>query len=228
MKKRILAVSAHPDDEVLGCGATLARYAREGHDCHVLILAEGATSRGDKAAEAFREELAALQAAARAAAEVMGVGDVSFGGFPDNKMDTVALLDVVKVVEKKIEAFRPHIVFTHHAGDLNIDHVIASRAVETATRPIGDGFPEAVYACETLSATEWSFARPREAFVPNHFIGVEDTLRLKLEAMKAYGSELRAFPHPRSLDAIEALARYRGAQSGSKAAEAFCLVRGIA
>jgi LmbE family N-acetylglucosaminyl deacetylase len=227
MKKRILAVSAHPDDEVLGCGATLARFAREGNECHVLILAEGATSRGDKAPEAWREELAALQAAARAAAEVMGVADVSFGGFPDNRMDTAALLDVVKVVERKIESFRPHLVFTHHSGDLNIDHVITSRAVETATRPIGDSFPEAVFACETLSATEWSFARPREAFTPNHFVGVEETLRLKLEAMKVYGSELRGFPHPRSLDAIEALAGYRGAQSGFRAAEAFCLVRGI-
>jgi N-acetylglucosamine malate deacetylase 1 len=228
MKKRILAVAAHPDDEVLGCGATLARLAREGHECRILILAEGATSRGDRAAGDWSAELAALRRAAEAAAAIMGAAGVDFAGFPDNRMDSVPLLDVVKAVEARIADFRPDTVFTHHAGDLNIDHVITSRAVETATRPKGMGAPSALYACETLSATEWSFARRGDVFIPNHFVGVADTLALKVEAMRAYAAEMAPFPHPRSPEAIEALARFRGAQSGLGAAEAFALVRSLA
>jgi LmbE family N-acetylglucosaminyl deacetylase len=142
-------------------------------------------------------------------------------------MDTVPLLEVVQALERKLADNRPHVVFTHHRGDLNIDHEIVARAVETATRPGSGATPEEVYAFEVPSSTDWSFADPRRAFHPNHFVDVTGSLAFKVEALKAYASEIRPFPHPRSQEAIEALARARGAQGGLHAAEAFSLVRRI-
>lgn len=227
MAKRILVVAAHPDDEVLGCGATLARLAGEGHECHVLILAEGMTSRDGMPEDGWKARLQALHDGAREAGRILGARSVELLGFPDNRMDTVPLLDVVKAVEAKLSAIKPDILFTHHAGDLNIDHAVTARAVETAARPKGGAVVAEVYSWETLSSTEWAFSRPSEAFFPNTFFAVADTLALKLEAMRAYAGEMGEFPHPRSRTAIEALARLRGSQSGLEAAEAFTLLRGI-
>ena len=223
MSKRVLVVAAHPDDEVLGCGATLARLAREGHDCRVLIMGGGLAAR---TAEPSTAGLASLRQSAEAAARILGATGVEVLDFPDNRMDTVALLDVVKAVEARLHELRPHVVFTHHARDLNIDHAVTARAVETATRPVDAHCPEEVYAFEVPSSTEWAFERGA-AFAPNHFIDVAASLSVKIEALKAYASEIRPFPHPRSPEAIEALARLRGSQAGLPAAEAFTLVRRI-
>ena len=226
--KTALAVAAHPDDEVLGCGGTLARMADDGWDVFVLILAEGVTSR-DKArdVEARRSELASLAECAQRAGEILGVRRVRLLGFADNRMDGVELLDVVKCIEREIEEVRPSRVLTHHYADLNIDHSVVQRAVATACRPIpGASVRELVYF-EVASSTEWSGAFASSTFCPNLFVDISATLRRKLDALAAYASEMRPFPHARSLAAVEHLARWRGATVGCAAAEAFEIGRRI-
>ena len=224
--RRVLVVAAHPDDEVLGPGGTLARHACDGDDVHVVILAEGATSRDDTRDTKTRaDELAALKAASRHAARALGLAPPNFAGFPDNRMDEVPLLDVIKVVESHIADIRPQTVYTHFADDLNIDHQITFQATLTACRPLPGACVREVLAFETLSATEYQFASGRRPFSPTMFVDVSDTLPLKHKALQAYDREMRAFPHPRSYEAVDALARLRGASAGLAAAEAFHVVR---
>ena len=146
-------------------------------------------------------------------------------GLPDNRLDTMPLLDVVKPIEAVVEAVAPEIVFTHHAGDLNVDHRIVHQAVVTACRPLPGSPVEALYAFETVSSTEWQ--TEGEAFRPQLWVDIEAFLPLKLRALEAYEAEMRPFPHARSIKAIEALARVRGAAAGLKAAECFMVVREV-
>jgi LmbE family N-acetylglucosaminyl deacetylase len=222
----VLVVAAHPDDEVLGCGATIARHVRAGDTVYVLIVAEGATSRdAQRDAAARAGEIARLRAAAEVAARTLGVASVSYGGLPDNRLDTVPLLDVVKLIESHIQAQRPAVIYTHQAGDLNVDHGIVHRAVTTACRPLPGNAIERLCFFEVPSSTEWAIGGA--PFAPNYFVEVTDTLALKLKALQAYAGELRPWPHPRSLAAVEHLARWRGASAGLEAAEAFMLGREI-
>lgn len=219
-------IAGHPDDEVLGCGGTIARHVDQGDDVHILIMAEGATSRGStRDAKAWREELEALKNSSRAAADILGVRPPDFAQFPDNRMDGVELLDIVKPIEATIARIEPAIVYTQHGSDLNIDHAIVNRAVVTACRPIPGVSVEALYAFETPSSTEWGAARAPRAFCPNRFVNIAPQLERKLSALRCYQSEMRPFPHARSYEAVEALAIHRGAACGFKAAEAFEIIR---
>jgi len=226
MKKKIFVVAAHPDDEILGCGGALSRYAEEGHECNVLILAEGITSRDERRdAERQKKEIRELHRQSQRAAKIIGVKKIEFSSFPDNRMDSVDLLDVIKVVEKALDKHKPDIVFTHHHCDLNVDHRVTALAVETATRPMTGKNVSELYAFEVLSSTEWAFSNHTDHFHPNCFVDISGTIEKKVEAFGIYVSENRPFPHPRSCEAILSLAKLRGAQSGLMAAEAFCLVR---
>lgn len=222
-----LVIAAHPDDEVLGCGATMARLVGEGHQVHIAILAEGITSRTQKREQADLSQLATLQKDAREAALVMGVKEISFHGLPDNRLDSVPLLDIVKIVEGLVKTIAPERIYTHHAGDLNIDHAVVSRAVMIATRPMQGASTKDVYQFEVPSSTEWAFQQYEPVFRPNVFVNVADTLIAKLKAMACYRSEVRQFPHPRSPEALDAIARRWGSVVGVDAAEAFQLVRAI-
>ncbi len=224
MKRDIAVIAAHPDDEVLGCGGTIARHAAFGDRVHILILAEGATSRDPAPASADRDkELAALRLAARDAAGILGAALVEFGGLADNRMDGVELLDVVKIVESFVSEIRPRVVYTHHAGDMNIDHLVTQRAVSTALRPLPGANLCSLLYFEVPSSTEWGSVPCGLPFVPQWFENIEPFLDRKLAALRAYHSEMRAFPHPRSYEHVEALARVRGATVGLAAAEAFML-----
>ena len=209
----ILVVAAHPDDEILGCGGTIARHVQDGDDVHVVILSEGITSRGT------REGVDELIGAATKAHKLMG-SIVSHYDFPDNRMDEIPLLDVVKVVEPAIQIVQPEIVYTHHGGDLNIDHRVTHKAVMTACRPLPGSMVKTVLCFEVPSSTEWG-----ESFVPNWFVGID--LDKKIEALRAYDAEMREYPHPRSYLAVKYLAQWRGATAGVEAAEAFMLGRNI-
>lgn len=209
----VLVVAAHPDDELLGVGGTLARHARAGDAVHVLICGEGATSRDADA----RTEVEALQAAARAAAATVGARPPVLLGLPDNRLDTLARLDVIKAIDDVVREVVPEIVYTHHAADLNVDHRIVHEAVCVATRPLPGCGVRAVYCFETVSSTEWGMS----TFRPVRFVDVSATLEVKLAALRCYPMEMREFPHARSLPAVEALARWRGATAGVAAAEAF-------
>jgi LmbE family N-acetylglucosaminyl deacetylase len=223
----VLVVAAHPDDEVLGCGGTMARLAQEGEDVDVLILGEGATSRSATAAEADRHEVEALRVASREAADVLGVRDVVHGGLPDNRFDSVDLLDVVKLIEGELAERQPFTVYTQHGGDVNVDHRSTFAAVLAATRPVPGHSVREVLAFEVASSSEWAFATLAPAFQPSVFVDVTDHLDTKLEALGCYGTELRPFPHPRSLEGVRALATRHGTAVGTAAAEAFQPVRVI-
>lgn len=223
----ILVVAAHPDDELLGCGGTAARLSREGHSVYMSILGEGITSRHKARAEAEGSALESLRAASQRVADLIGAKDLSMHGLPDNRFDSVALLEVIKIVEELVARWRPEAVYTHHAGDLNVDHRVLSQAVLTATRPM-EGHPvRDVYMFEIASSTEWAFQQLAPGFRPNVFVDISATLATKLEGMRQYESEIRTFPHPRSSEALTAIARRWGSVAGCKAAEAFELVRSI-
>ena len=222
----ILIVAAHPDDEVLGCGATLARLSRD-HNVYVAILGEGITSRHARREDAEASALRKLKAQAREAAKRLGARDVFLESLPDNRFDTVPLLDIVKHVERWVGELRPEVIYTHHRGDLNIDHVLTYRAVLTATRPAAGMPVREIYTFEVGSSTEWAFASASDAFHPTVFVPVEDTLELKIEALNVYDTETRPFPHPRSPEALRARARHWGSTVGVAAAEAFELVRAV-
>lgn len=224
--KTVLVVAAHPDDEVLGVGGTAARHAAEGDEVYALILGEGQTSRGAHREDTAKEIVDELHQNTLESARVIGYREVFFADLPDNRFDHVDLLDIVKVVEEKILALQPQIVYTHYSGDLNIDHQYTARAVLTATRPVGKCSVREIYAFETLSSTEWNFdysAQP--AFSPNVFVDITDHYIEKERAMGCYITEFCAFPHPRSLTGMDALSRTRGMAAGMERAEAFMLIR---
>jgi LmbE family N-acetylglucosaminyl deacetylase len=224
---RILVIAAHPDDEILGCGGTAARLVAEGHAVHFAILGEGVTSRHAQRSDADTNQLTELQRQAHTAAAKVGVKDVILHNLPDNRLDTVPLLDVVKLVEELVEQIKPEVIYTHHAGDLNIDHGIIHRAVLTATRPVAESPVREIYAFEVPSSTEWAFQRIEPAFRPNYFIEITRTIEVKIAAMECYESEVRKFPHPRSPEALRAIAARWGSVAGCAAAEAFELVRSV-
>lgn len=222
----VLVVAAHPDDEVLGAGATMARLADEGHVVTVLILAQGVTSRSDAggSAEAALEH---LRQESRQAARVLGVDDVVHADYPDNQMDTVPLLEVVKRIEEVSDRTRPEVVLCQSGRDVNVDHRRVFQAVLAATRPQPGHHVRSVLAFEVPSSTEWAFEATGGAFAPTVFYDVSAHVDRKLEALAAYRSELRDAPHPRSLDHVERLLRVRGAAVGVVAAEAFEIVREV-
>lgn len=223
----VLIVAAHPDDEVLGCGGTIARLAQEGHSTFIAILGEGITSRYSQRDEADHSLIEALHERGRDAARIMGVNDVFMYDLPDNRFDTVPLLDIIKIVEGLIEKLQPQVIYTHHGGDLNVDHVLTHRAVLTATRPITGQIVKEILAFEVPSSTEWGFAQFQPVFRPTVFVDIADSLERKIEAMQSYESEARDFPHPRSPDALRAIAQRWGSVAGLQSAEAFELVRSI-
>jgi LmbE family N-acetylglucosaminyl deacetylase len=224
-EQTILVVAAHPDDEILGCGGAMARHVALGHEVIVVILSEGQRSRESLDSEAETNvEVRMLRDAAIAAAKVIGISEIRFFSFPDNQFDSIPLLHLVKVIEECVREVKPQIVYTHHRGDLNIDHRLAAQAVITATRPIPDSVVRTVLAFEVLSSSEYMF-EPSVQFIPNYFIDISDYLEVKQRAMSQYGNELRESPHPRSLTGIEALARLRGSVVGCEYAESFYLVR---
>lgn len=223
----VLVVAAHPDDEVLGCGATAARLAMEGHDVYIAILGEGITSRYDNPDDVAQQQVRQLQQRAREAADLLKARDLLTYSLPDNRFDTVALLEVIKIVEGVIERVQPEVIYTHHGGDLNIDHSITFRAVMTATRPVGSSHVKDIYAFEVASSTEWAFQQMQPSFKPNVFVDIGETIETKVACMELYDTESRDFPHPRSSEALRVSARRWGSVVGLEYAEAFELVRSI-
>jgi len=226
MTNSVFVVAAHPDDEVLGCGGSIARHADAGDHVHVLIVAEGATSRQQQRDRVqVDRELSDLVRAAQKAGEILGAKGVELLDLPDNRLDSIDRLDLIKLIEARIERYQPEIVYTHHAGDVNIDHRRLHEAVVTACRPTPGHSVKRLLSFEVASSTEWQPPGSAPAFQPNWFVDITDQLDRKRQALEAYASEMRPWPHARSIQALEHLARWRGAQVGVEAAEAFCLLR---
>ncbi len=226
MPKSILILAAHPDDEVLGCGGTIAKLSDEGASVHVAFLADGVFSR--KEADTLQQkQLLDRREAARKACDILGVKTVTFGDYPDNRMDSIPLLDIAQSVEQLIDLYLPELVFTHHSGDVNIDHRRLHEAVVTACRPQKGHSVKTILCFEVSSSTEWQLPGSAPVFSPNWFVDISATLDRKVSAMEAYADELRPWPHPRSLKGIKYLAHWRGATIGVNAAEAFMLGRNL-
>lgn len=224
MFSSVLVIAAHPDDEVLGCGGTLIKAAAAGAEIHLAFLADGIGARHPDPAHR-QAELDQRRAAARAAADILGAASIHFDDLPDNRLDSVPLLDLTQRVEALIARHRPATLFTHHAGDLNIDHRRTHQAVMTACRP-QSGHPVRTLLCfEVPSSTEWQPPGSGAPFTPNWFVDIGATLDGKLAALAAYAAEVRDWPHPRSREGVASLARWRGASVGREAAEAFMLAR---
>lgn len=219
MQRRILVVVAHPDDEVLGVGGTLLKHRNAGDQISILILANGEDAR-DSAPNVDRRLKQAREVAKKLNAKLF-IEDL-----PDNQFDTVPLLSIAKLVEKVLVETQPEIIYTHFHNDLNIDHRMASQAVLTACRPQPQSSVQQIIAFETPSSTEWQI-KSFEPFCPNHYIDIHAEVEEKKSLLKIYEPELREFPHPRSLRAIETQATYRGVEVGLHAAEAFHIVRSI-
>jgi len=220
-----LVVAAHPDDEVLGCGASIAKWSSIGEEVHILIMSEGITSRSNTRDIGLKsKELSLLARSAQQAGEIVGATSVKLLGFPDNRMDSLDRLDVIKAVEKEVDRLKPHLVVTHHNGDLNIDHRVVHEAVVTACRPQPGHSVCRLLAFEVPSSTEW---QQNIVFQPNWFEDVTKTIGCKIEALKVYDSEMREWPHARSLKNVENLAMWRGSSVGCEAAEAFMLIREV-
>ncbi len=221
--KKILVVASHPDDEIMGCGATIVKLIKYGYEAHVLILGEGITSRDEKRnPHERRSELEDLKQHVRKANKIIGVKDVILTDLPDNRFDSLPLLDVVKIVEKVKKDKKPDIIFTHYQNDLNIDHQVTYRAVITAARPIWGETVKEIYSFEVASSTEWNYPL---TFSPDVFFDVSETLAVKLKALKEYKVEMKDASHPRSIEGVELQAKLWGVRAGTCYVEAFKCVR---
>ncbi len=227
MKNNVLVIAAHPDDEILGLGGTIRKHADNGDVVNCIILGEGMTSRTIKPENTSKEKLEELYKDTLVSANIIGFQNVYFSRVPDNRFDSVDLIDIIKIIEKYVQEIKPTIIYTHHYGDLNIDHRITFDAVITACRPIGEYSVKEIYCFETPSSTEWNFKYQDTNFKPNVFIDIEDTIQQKLAAMSCYKSELREYPHPRSLKALEIIAARWGTVVGKNFVEAFELIRKV-
>lgn len=228
--KRIMIVVAHPDDELLGLGATMHRLIKDYNvKTHVVILGEGITSRSnERDLDLWEEELAIHRENIKNAQKAIGFHTTSIFDFPDNRFDTVALLDIIKVVEVEKDKFQSEVIFTHHGGDVNIDHQRTFEAVMTACRPMHDEITKTIVTFETPSGTEWRLPSDPHHFLPNLFFSVsQENLDAKIKGMECYEFERREYPHPRSPEALKIQAQRWGVTIGNSFAEAFCLVRCI-
>jgi LmbE family N-acetylglucosaminyl deacetylase len=228
--KRIMIVVAHPDDELLGLGATMNKLISEFNVMtRVIILGEGITSRSDnRDIEQWKSELSTHRKNIETAQKAIGYQSVIMHSLPDNRFDSVNLLDIIKIIEKEKSDFKPDVIFTHHGGDLNIDHQRTFEAVITSCRPMKDETTKTIITFETPSGTEWRASTDPKHFIPNMFFEVsEKNIEAKIKGMESYEFEKRPYPHPRSPEALKIRAQHWGIVVGKNFAEAFVLVINI-
>ncbi|MEM3063463.1 MAG: PIG-L family deacetylase [Nitrososphaerota archaeon] len=232
----VLIIAAHPDDDILGMGGTMLKHSSNGDNVTVMYLATGIAARrqsgyqnstrynfNKKEYEKIKSEIGIIRIQAQKACKILGVKNALFYEFPDNEMDSVPLLRVVKTIESVIKKYKPYRIYTNHYGDLNVDHRIVYNAALTACRPVHFKIKELV-CFEVPSSTEWNYPG---IFRPNYFVNIAKELPKKILAMKMYKSEIREFPHPRSEQNLKILAGHWGSVCGQKAAEAFEIIRMI-
>ena len=230
----ILIIVAHPDDEVLGMGGTIAKYSSNGDKISIVYLTTGITSRRNsgystkssyeisiKDQKLMDKEIKKLKIDALKSNKILGITDSVFYDFPDNELDSISRLKIIKVIEKEIEKNKPDIIFTNHYGDLNIDHKLVYECCLTACRPINKITPQ-LFSFGVISSMEWNYPI---SFNPNYFVNISKNISVKIRAMKAYHNELKKFPHPRSVANIEITAKKWGSVCGKQYAEAFEIIR---
>jgi LmbE family N-acetylglucosaminyl deacetylase len=214
---KALIIAAHPDDETVGCGGTIAKHVENGDDVYLCIVTEAYTPDWpEKILKTIKSEIGNV-------CKILKIRKTFFLHFPTVKLDTISQKQLNDSIHDVVTKVKPEIVYVPHKGDLNRDHRLVFEAALVATRPVSEHKIKRLLSYETLSVTEWG--NPIEAFTPNVYIDISDTIKTKIEAVKAYKSQLRSYPHPRSLPVIEALARKRGSEIGVRFAEAFILIR---
>ncbi|KST63642.1 PIG-L deacetylase family protein [Mastigocoleus testarum] len=223
MSKQILVIAAHPDDEILGIGGTIARHISQGDQIVIAFIADSGTARYKNDTIDF------VKGCAIKAINQIGIAEtnIKFAGFADQVLDTLPILKITQWIERVVQEVKPQIIYTHHRGDINKDHQIVHEATLTAARPYSTSFIERILCYETPSATEWAGPYLENNFIPNVYMDITAYLENKLIAMSAYTTELRPFPHPRSLESLRIRASYWGSIIGVAAAEPFMLVREI-
>jgi N-acetylglucosamine malate deacetylase 1 len=225
MNKSIAVIAAHPDDEILGCGGAIAKWARQGVLVNILLMTDGESSRSDQDEELMASRKVDRSSAAEKCVEYLGCNSVTRLNFPDNRMSDSILLDVVKAIESFIEKHKPNLLLTHHSGDVNVDHRVTHDAVLAACRPQPGYCVKRILFFEIASSSEWNTLASRASFTPNYFCDISEVIEKKLGALEIYQDEMRPYPHARSIKAVEYLARWRGASVGVEAAEGFMVGR---
>lgn len=220
-RTRVAVIAAHPDDELLGAGGTLARHVRDGEEVHAIVVADGAGSRYPA------ELIATLEKQAHRAAEIIGFTSLQFLSLPDQRLDTVPLIELTQRLEGVLDEIAPITVYTHFPEDVNDDHRVVARCAWTACRPYARPELRKFAVFQTPSSTEWAWPMPGTEFRPNLFVDVSDTLETKIAAMECYATELRDYPHPRSSRALREHAAYWGSRIGRLAAEPFTVLRDV-
>ena len=231
---KILIIVAHPDDEILGMGGTILNHTKKGDDVTIVYLTTGIASRrssnynnspsyklSKNESMKIKKQILELQNDAKNSSKILGVKKTIFFDYPDNELDTVPLLKIIKTIEEIVSSIMPDRIYTSHFADLNVDHRTVFEAILTACRPTGLPVKE-IICFEILSSTEWTFSYD---FKPNYFINIEKELASKIKAMKIYKNEIRKFPHPRSIENIKISAKRWGTVCGFNAAEAFQIIR---
>jgi LmbE family N-acetylglucosaminyl deacetylase len=218
---KILVIAPHPDDEVLGCGGTIAKYKKSGDEVYLCIATRA--YRPDWSEEFLRNRPKEIEKSNK----ILGITKTYFLDYPTAKLDTIPQKELNDSISEIVKKIKPEIVYAPYEGDLSKEHRLIFEAVIVATRPKLGSSVKKLLIYETLSETEWGRAFTKKMFIPNVYVDISDTLKEKLEAMKAYKSELKKYPHPRSLEMIEVLAKKRGSEVGLKFAEAFMLIREI-
>ncbi|MBF8264151.1 MAG: LmbE family protein [Dehalococcoidia bacterium] len=217
---RVLVIAPHPDDEVLGCGGTIVRHAREGQVYLCIVTRAYPPEWPVEQIKKRKREVLRVN-------KILGIKKTFFLNLPTVKLDTLPQKGLNELITGVVQKIKPEIVYIPHRGDLNKDHNIVFDAAMVALRPRSNSAPIKVLSYETLSETEWSAPLVENYFIPDVYVNISGTLELKLKAMSEYKLELKEFPHPRSLEALTALARLRGSTIGVEAAEAFMLIREI-
>ena len=218
---KILVIAAHADDEMIGCGGTLLRHVEKGDEVSIVFMTNGVSSRGDSSSNS---DILQREQASKSALNALGITNIHRLNFPDNKMDSVALLEITQALESVINIVQPNLVYTHFVNDLNIDHQITHKAVMTACRPQSTSCVNTILSFEVLSSTEWN-SPTHESFKPQYIVDISKYWDKKLAALKYYDEEMRNYPHSRSYECIEALSILRGASNGFEKAEAFQVER---
>lgn len=217
----VLVVAAHPDDELLGVAGTVALHAEAGDEVMLAVMCEGVSVRyGPERHEAVCSQT-------RQAAAILGAQHLHFGNLPEQRLDTLAISDVAREVETLIRNFEPEVIYTHFTGDINRDHRALAEAVAVAARPYAAPSVREILMFETPSSTEWGLDEPGRLFRPNCYIDIAPVLDKKLAAFSCYTAEVRPYPHPRSLRALEERARYWGSHVNLLAAEPFVVCRSV-
>lgn len=226
---KVLVIAAHPDDEVYGVGGTMVKHAQNGDEVYVCMLTEGVTTQYCNIKDKIQLSNLIEQKKNESlkAARILGIKEIFFFNLPDMKLDTIAHSEINQPIEECITNLLPEIVYTHHWGDVNKDHRLAFESTMVAVRPALKNPIKKVLIYETPSSSEWNVPILTNQFLPNVFVDISDVLDIKIQAMKAYKSELRPFPHPRSIEAVTTYAKKRGLEVGKKVVECFMLIREI-